>query len=442
MNKTLIAILLLVVSMVGIPTQIHAESEVQYLVRLATQAQDHIRFELSNMENVPDELVELYEHGSNEVDALVSATEEDDVPAAREHFLSAMKSFKEIGELINQQRSVAEIALAQSTDTSFGIKPVIDRMERYVDRLKGIAERNQVDIDFKALDELITTAKNNYNKGDLEAAEKTIDIMESLTLDVYNTLKDDADQKKTVRAKDFAEKQIQRIDVLIVQAKDLGLSENITKSLEQSKLKLTEASNADQIATQTRIIISIKNQVDKSKENRIDAVIDQLEAKIKRLSTQENIDTSTINRTKSMLDELKLLVVNNKLDDAFRLFQLLNNLLNDIENSTKPLDRESENIQRKPVSESKPKEPNSDNERESLSDSKTERIKMKIRHLEDELQKLEQKAADNPAAKRWIKNSLELLEEAKNQVDDSPEESLEKISEVEKILARLYRMLQ
>lgn len=442
MNKTLIAILLLVVSMVGIPTQIHAESEAQYLVRLATQAQDHIRFELSNMENVPDELVELYEHGSNEVDALVSATEEDDVPAAREHFLSAMKNFKEIGELINQQRSVAEIALAQSTDTSFGIKPVIDRMERYVDRLKGIAERNQVDIDFKALDELITTAKNNYNKGDLEAAEKTIDIMESLTLDVYNTLKDDADQKKTVRAKDFAEKQIQRIDVLIVQAKDLGLSENITKSLEQSKLKLTEASNADQIATQTRIIISIKNQVDKSKENRIDAVIDQLEAKIKRLSTQENIDTSTINRTKSMLDELKLLVVNNKLDDAFRLFQLLNNLLNDIENSTKPLDRESENIQRKPVSESKPKEPNSDNERESLSDSKTERIKMKIRHLEDELQKLEQKAADNPAAKRWIKNSLELLEEAKNQVDDSPEESLEKISEVEKILARLYRMLQ
>ncbi len=417
--------LFLIASLLGtISTYAYAESETESLVRLAMQARDHIKLELSNTESVPNEIKKLYEQGSAEIDALNNAAKEENAEEARTHFLAAMKIFKEIGQQISQVRPVAERALAQDTNTQYGIKPVIDRMEKYVDRLKGIAEKNGVEIDFQTLDELIITAKNNYNSGDLGSAEKTIGILESLTLDVYNVLKDNADQKKTVRAKDFAEKQIQRVDTLIVQAKDLGLSENITKNLEQSRLQLIKASNSSQIVKQTRIIITLKNQFDESKANRIDAIINDLEAKLDKLSTSKRIDTAKLDKAKSMLDELKILISKGNLEDAFKLFNTLNVFINDIENTK--IDKNEANSLRS----------------ESLSESKTERIKLKIQQLENELHDLAAKAEKNAAAKRWIKNSLSLLEQAKSQADDSPKDALNKISEVEKTLKKLYRMLQ
>jgi len=418
--------LFLVASLLGtISTHVYAESETESLVRLAVQARDHIKFELSNIESVPDEIKRLYEQGSAEIDALNNAAKEENIEAARTHFLAAMKIFKEIGQQISQARPVAEIALAQDTDTQYGIKPVIDRMEVYADRLKGIAEKNNVKIDFQTLDELITAAKNNYNKGDLESAEKTIDILESLTLDVYNVLKNDADQKKVLRAKDFAEKQIQRVNILLVQAKDLGLSENITKNLEQSKLQLIKASNSSQIVKQTKIIITLKNQVDESKTSRIDAIINNLEIKLDKLSTSKRIDTAKLDRAKSMFDELKTLISKGELENALKLFNTLNNLVSDIENSAKAENNKANSLRAEPLSE-----------------SKAERIKLKIQQLEDELHKLEVKADKNAAAKHWIKNSLSLLDQAKSQAEKSPKDALNKISEVEKTLKKLYRMLQ
>ena len=425
MNKTHFVMLFLIASLLGtISTYAYAESETESLVRLATQARDHIKLELSNTESVSNEIKKLYEQGSAEIDALNNAAKEENAEEARTHFLAAMKIFKEIGQQISQVRPVAERALAQDTNTQYGIKPVIDRMEKYVDRLKGIAEKNGVEIDFQTLDELIITAKNNYNSGDLGSAEKNIGILESLTLDVYNVLKDNADQKKTMRAKDFAEKQIQRVDTLIVQARDLGLSENITKNLEQSRLQLIKASNSSQIVKQTRIIITLKNQFDESKANRIDAIINDLEAKLDKLSTSKRIDTAKLDKAKSMLDELKILISKGNLEDAFKLFNTLNVFINDIENTK--IDKNEVNSLRS----------------ESLSESKTERIKLKIQQLENELHDLAAKAEKNAAAKRWIKNSFSLLEQAKSQADDSPKDALNKISEVEKTLKKLYRMLQ
>ncbi|MBM3895876.1 MAG: hypothetical protein FJ359_05515 [Thaumarchaeota archaeon] len=426
MNKTYLIMLFLVAAFLGtITTSAYAESESESLVRLAMQARDHIKFELSNTESVSDEIKKLYDQGSAEIDALTDAVKEENIEAARTHFLAAMKIFKEIGQQINQARQVAEVALAQDTDTQYGVKPVIDRMERYVDRLKEIAKKSSVEIDFQTLDELITTARNHYNKGDLESAEKTISVLESLTLDVYNTLKNDADQKKTIRAKDFAEKQVQRVDALIVQAKDLGLSENITKNLEQSKLQLIKAANSSQIVKQTKIIITLKNQFDESKTSRIDAIINNLEAKLDKLSTSKRVDATKLDKAKIMFDELKTLISKGDLENALRLFNTLNSLVSDIENPVKTENDKANSLRS-----------------ESLSESKAERIKLKIQQLEDELHKLEAKADKNAAAKRWIKNSLSLLDQAESQAEKSLKDALNKISEVERTLKILYRMLQ
>ena len=126
-----------------------------------------------------------------------------------------------------------------------------------------------------------------------------------------------------------------------------------------------------------------------------------------------------------MLDDFKTLILKGDLDNALNSYNMLNNLLNDLENSTKVSNKEVSSLRA-----------------ESLPVSKAERIKLKIQQLVDELHQLEKKADKNAAAKRWIKNSFSLLEQAKSIADNSPNDALNKISEVEKTLKILYRMLQ
>jgi len=419
-------LLFLVTSMIfSMPAQIYADPGLDSLVRIATQARDHIRFQLSNISEPSNEIKRLYEHGVSETELVISAVEQGDAKTAKTHFLPAMQAFKEVGRLANEQRTIAQVTLSDSTDTRFGIKPVIDRMERYADRLKVIAEKNQVDVDFTVLDELIVTAKQNYNDNNLDEAKRTIEIIESVTLDIYNILKEDANQKKILRAKGFAEKHIQRINILIVQVKDLGMSENVTKNLEQSQLQLIQASDPKQIAKQTKIIISMRNQVDESKANRINAIIDQLETKLVTLSSNENIDTIQLDKAKTMLDELKVLISERNLDDGLKVYRSLKSLIKNIENSTR--------TDTKVIPERKTVEP--------LSDSKSERIQTIIQKLGNELKNLEEKAENHRAAQFWIKNSYSLLKQAQLDIDNSPEDALKKISQIEKILERLHKIL-
>jgi len=420
-------LLFLVASMIfSMPAQIYADPGLDSLVRITTQARDHIRFQLSNISEPSSEIKRLYEHGVSETELVISAAEQGDAKTAKTHFLPAMQAFKEVGRLVNEQRTIAQVTLSDSTDTRFGIKPVIDRMERYADRLKVIAEKNQVDVDFTALDELIATAKQNYNDNNLDEAKRTIEIIESVTLDIYNILKEDANQKKILRAKGFAEKHIQRITILIEQTKDLGMSENITKNLEQSQLKLIQASDPRQIAKHTKIIISIKNQVDESKTNRINAIIDQLETKLVTLSSNENIDVIQLDKAKTMFGELKVLISEGNLNDGLKVYHSLKSLIKNIENSIRT---DAGAIpERKTV--------------ESLSDSKSERIKIIIQKLGNDLKNLEEKAENHRAAQFWIKNSYSLLRQAQSDIDDSPEDALKKISQVEKILERLHKILE
>ncbi len=420
-------LLFLVTSMIfSMPAQIYADPGLDSLVRITTQARDHIRFQLSNISEPTSEIKRLYEHGVSETELVISAVEQGDAKTAKTHFLPAMQAFKEVGRLVNEQRTIAQITLSDSTDTRFGIKPVIDRMERYADRLKAIAEKNQVDVDFTVLDELIITAKQNYNDNNLDEAKRTIEIIESVTLDIYNILKEDANQKKILRAKGFAEKHIQRITILIEQTKDLGMSENITKNLEQSQLKLIQASDPKQIAKHTKIIISIKNQVDESKTNRINAIINQLETKLITLSSNENIDAVQLDKAKTMFVELKVLISEGNLNDGLKVYRSLKSLIKNIEN---PIRTDAATIpERKTI--------------ESLSDSKSERIKTIIQKLGNELKNLEEKAENHRAAQFWIKNSYSLLRQAQLDIDNSPEDALKKISQIEKILERLYKILE
>lgn len=429
---TSIALLVLVTSMIvgNIPNYIYADSQSNSLIRIATQARDQLRIQLSKVDT-SQEIKEKFELGSAEIESLIKASTDEDVSAAREHFLSAMKIFNEIIQQISERTSTAETALSTSQSSKAPIiSNEIDRLERYIDQLKGISDKNGFEIDFSHAYELIDLARNQLKEGNSEKASSTIEDIKNSITDLNQILREKTSQYTTERAKTLADKYLEDLDKLITEAEEVGVPQETLDRLVEIKNNLNSASDSSdvqQIINELKYLISIKQDFEDTKIERLKSRVDQLESKLIRLSNSP-YDIPELGKAKDMSSYLRTLISEGKYNEALPAFNSLNDLINEIENSISQKDEE------KTLKE--------ESTSSSLADSKPDRIKVKIQNLETELNKLSEKIGENAAAKRWLDNALSLLENARNYVDDSPSESLKIINSIEQIIKRIQNTIQ
>ena len=418
-----LALLVLVASMIvgSIPNYVYAASQSDSLIRIATQARDQIKIQLDKIEDISDDLQSKFDEGSTQVDFLIRVVEQDDDATARQHFLSAMKIFNKISRTMSEQPT-PEATL--SVRPASNLTNEIDRIERYIDRLKEIATKNNVSYDFAEIDELIISARNAISEDNPDAAYTTTKKIKQATIQVNQALKDKTKQSTSDRAKTFAGKHLVELDKLITQAQEIGVSQTTLDRLIQARQNLDNASNVEHIIQQVKHIISVTEQYEETKVQRIKSRINHLEDNLDQLS--KTSDTSEYEKAKTMLEELKRLVSDNKLEDAIRMLHSLNNLINDFEKTSRSEEKAARDVK---VEQTK-----------SLADSKEERIKSKIQNLETELNQLAEKV-ENPAAKRWLENAFSLIEDAKSQLDDNPDEALKNINKVEQLLKRIHNTI-
>ena len=422
-------LIVLVSSMIlgSIPNYVYADSQSDSLIRIASQARDQLKIQLSQIET-SQEIKEKFELGSSEIESLIQAVKDENVSAAREHFLSAMKIFSEIIQQISERSSTSEASLSVSQLDTSRISNELDRFERYIVQLKGISDKNGFEIDFSHAHELINKARNALQEEDSEAANSTIEEVKLSINELNQMLREKTRQYTTDRAKTLAEKYLEDLDTLIAEAKEMGVSEETLARLVEARELLNSASDASdvaQIINELKRIIAVKQDFEDTKIQRIESRITQIEEKIVLLSNSEDT-VPELENAKEILSKLKVLVSEGNLNEAIRVLNSLNNLLNEIENSI--------NRQEEVSSEA--------NTSSSLSDSKTERIKIKIERIEVVLNNLVDKVEENAAAKRWLNNAFSLLEDAKSQVENFPDESLETITSIEEIIKRIQNTIQ
>ena len=420
-----LALLVLVASMIvgSIPNYVYAASQSDSLIRIATQARDQIKIQLDKIEDISDDLQSKFDEGSTQVDFLIQVVEQDDDATARQHFLFAMKIFNEISRKMSEQPTPEATLSARPASN---ITNEIDRLERYIDRLKEIATKNNVSYDFSEIDELIISARNAISEGNFDAAYTKTEKIKQATIQVNQALKDKTKQSTTDRAKTFAGKHLVELDKLITQAQEIGVSQTTLDRLIQARQNLDNASNVGHIIQQVKHIISVTEQYEDTKVQRIKSRINHLEENLDQLS--KTSDTSEYEKAKTMLEELKRLVSDNKLEDAIRMLHSLNNLINDIEKTSRSEDKKASRDVK--VEQTK-----------SLADSKEERIKSKIQNLETELNQLAEKV-ENPAGKRWLESAFSLIEDAKSQLVDNPDEALKNINKVQQLLKRIHNTIR
>ena len=248
----------------SVPTPSNASSNLDYMLTIAENAQKYCKSEIEARDMVEPKMKELYLQSISQIDKLETAIDANDVKSAREHFVSAMQKMRQITLMINQlEVDEAEHSLPITKN------PVLDRFELNIQKLKSISIKLGANIDFHEIDELMDLAKQIHLTGDVTKTNQIIEKISKKGIAIHQTLKTINEQNKIIRAKALAEKYSERINVLILQAKQLGLEDSASK-LEQTKHNLNSANSTSQIRQNIKIVIVLGDSIQKSKTEAMD----------------------------------------------------------------------------------------------------------------------------------------------------------------------------
>ena len=278
-----------------IPTyaiQVEAASGLDYMLTIAENAKRYVKSNIDQMDNNNTQdwknrqaVLEIYDKSAYEIDQLSDAIENGDVKSAREHFISAMGKLKQISQMLNQiaENKAADAALPDHSQ-------IIKRYEMNYQKLRQISDKLGANIDFSEMESLLSLAKQNSQRGESDKAKQTIDQIALKGLQIYKTLQTINEENKIIRAQALAERYVDRINSLIVQAKTSGLLDYVEK-LENTKTQLVSSNSTSQISKNIRIVITIHNDIKEINKNNLQ----QIEVDDIRLSQTQRI-TSELNQ--------------------------------------------------------------------------------------------------------------------------------------------------
>ena len=327
----------------NVPVPTSAASNLEYMLSIAENGQKFCKSEIEARESVPPEILELYRQSLLNIENLSSAIDANDVKSAREHFVSSMQKIKEISLMISQLESAET-----ESKLSYKSNLVLDRFEINIQKLKAISAKFNANIDFQEIDNLMILAKDTYERGDSEKTKQILSEISKKGSAIYQVLKSITEENKIVRAKALADRHIQQINILILQAKELGLQDSVSK-LEQSKLNLISANNTSQIKQHVKIIIVLHKSIEKSKIELIDSIkntdiqlsqqqkfslqASQLENKLNILNANaygNNLAIYYLDKAASLLDLVKQ-DLNNPTKDISEKIKQIENIISKVE---------------------------------------------------------------------------------------------------------------
>ena len=326
--------------------QVEAESDLDYMLNIAEKAKRYIKHNIDEMENSNTQdwknrqaVLEIYNKSTYEIDQLSTAIENGDVKSAREHFISSMSKIKQISQMLNQiaENKAQDAALPDHSQ-------IIKRYEMNYQRLQQISDKIGADVDFSEMKSLISLAKQNNQQGESDKAKQTIDQIALKGLEIYKSLQSINEKNKIIRAQALAEKYVDRINTLIVQAKTSGLLDYVNM-LENSKTQLISSNSTSQITKQIRIVITIHNDIEEIKKNNLQQIdVDQIQlsqkqkiiSELAQLETRAKLLHSDVKGSNAALYYVEKAIsvidnVRNNLDDSERKInsklQLIDQLL-------------------------------------------------------------------------------------------------------------------
>ena len=263
---------------------VEAASDLDYMLTIAEKGKKYIKLKIDEMQNsnIQDwknqqAVLDIYDKSAYEIDQLSEAIEKGDVKSARKLFISSMDKIKQISLMLNQ------IAVNKAQDDSLPDYPqILKRYEINIEKQKQISKNLQANIDFSEMDNLLLLGKENAKTGKNIQTKQVIDQIAMKGLEINKQFVSINQANKIIKAQALAERYVDKINTLIVQAKSSGLLD-IASQLENTKIHLASSNSTSQITKNIKIIITINNNIKETQEK----------------LRQENFDVDEINLSKN-----------------------------------------------------------------------------------------------------------------------------------------------
>jgi DNA-binding transcriptional MerR regulator len=197
----------------------YAQNDLNILLRIAEQADKQIKNQLDRSygNSIPSDIKDLHDQGHKAVESLKKSLP-DDVEQARENFLIAMKSFKQISKMISEP--IEKATISKSTRVADrDLSSELDRLEKYVENLKTISKKHNTGITFDEIDTLIESARTQI---ETETAPEIIDQLKDHVSSIQQKIRDSSSDSTSDRIKQFVEKQLKTINKKLTKASDAG----------------------------------------------------------------------------------------------------------------------------------------------------------------------------------------------------------------------------
>ena len=290
MNKLFGIIAIFAFAGLLIPTsvmQVEAASDLDYMLTIAEKGKKYIKTKINEMQNSNIQdwknqkvVLEIYDKSAYEIEQLEEAIENGDVKSARNLFISSMSKIKQISLMLNQ------IAVNKAQDEALPDYPqILKRYEMNIQKQKQISENLKANIDFSEMDKLLLLAKQNADNGKREQTKQAIDQIALKGIEINNYLTSINEANKIIKAQALAERYVDKINTLIVQAMNSGLLD-IASQLEDTKIHLVSSNSTSQITKNIKIIITINNNIKEINQNNLKQIdIDEIKISHKQKFT-------------------------------------------------------------------------------------------------------------------------------------------------------------
>jgi hypothetical protein len=311
--KPAYVILLLVAACVLVSYQeAFAATTMDSLVNLATQARSQIKIQLDRTADVSAEVREMYARGDAETNSLIVAVERGNDSAAKQHFMSAMKIFRQITQTFSEQAQAArdtapaETTLSATTQVSEVVsKNNLIRAEKYIETLRNSAVKNSLDVDFRKAYEIIQKAKDSLAKEDYSKVDALLEELKEVQAQIQEQIKEQSIQQSNARVRAFVNDYLAQIDAMLNQATELGLTEEDVAKLTQIKQELEMTQDANQLVVKIKHYSVTINIADYRNE-KIGSEISKIERKLAGLEADSDDETkSKIESARQMIIRIK-----------------------------------------------------------------------------------------------------------------------------------------
>jgi hypothetical protein len=258
--------------------QVEAASDLDYMLTIAEKGKKYIKIKIDEMQNSNIQdwknqkiILEIYDKSAYEIEQLEEAIEKGDVKSARKLFISSMHKIKQISLMLNQ------IAVNKAQDDSLpDYSQILKRYEINIEKQKQISKNLQANIDFSEMDNLLLLGKENTKTGKNVQTKQVIDQIALKGLEINKQFVSINQANKIIKAQALAERYVDKINTLIVQAKSSGLLD-IASQLENTKLTLVSSNSTSQITKNIKIIITINKNIKEIKQSSLEQIdIDEI----------------------------------------------------------------------------------------------------------------------------------------------------------------------